>query len=1076
MSSNLEPQQTREQINIAAPGASVASDAGRAGLYVPRILQQHLVDDPGGKWWSAEGSAVLVDISGFTKLSERLARKGREGAEQITDAIGTSFESILAVAYESGGSLLKFGGDAMLLWFEGDGHTGRGCRATVLMRRALRGVGPIDVPGAKVTLRMSQGVHTGRFHFFAVGTSHIELLPTGPGWSRVVEMEREASAGEILISPETAAFLRGRCVGDAKGPGILLRREPSGFEKKLPLMPRPKMSSETLAHCLPPAVRAHVLAGGGVSEHRPVTVAFIRFGGTDACIEQQGPAMTAELLHRLVSAVEAAAEEHGVSFLASDIDANGGKLILTAGAPRVIGDDEERMLLALRKIVESDQPIPIRFGVHRGSVFAGDVGPFYRRTYTVMGDAVNLSARLMGNAEAGHIYATAEVLDRSDTLFETSELEPFTVKGKAKPVQAWSVGRAKGSRKRHVTLRRLPLIGRNAELKLMREALIGARSGTGCLIEIVGEPGVGKTRLLQELSEEARDFRQHHAVCEAYTASTPYALWSELLRESMSFGRDDPEDVIEQRLRAEIMARAPELVAWMPLVAMAFGLKVVPTAEIEMLDEKNRRPKLHEVVGAFLDAMMLEATLIVMENAHHMDPASSDLLSYLASQAGDRRWLLGVARRPSESGFKASNKAMQIELQPLTSEDAMRLTQSATEDNPLPAHVLETISRRSGGNPQFLRDLVRVAIESGGIGGLPDSAEAAAMTRIDTLASEDRALVRRAAVFGLTFHPRMLSWVSEQDDPVPDHATWERLNEFFDEEPDGYMRFRRSLLRDAAYEGLPYKLRRKLHSAVAARLEEETEDPEEAAGILSLHYVQAGEYRSAWRYAMVAAKRALGAFAYVEAASLYSRALEAGRRLTDVGKHELAAVYETLGQALFRVPDFGKASDAYTTARRLMAGDPLKEAELLLKRSRVEDKLGKYKHALRWAARARKVARGLETRDAMRPDRHHGMPSYCNARGEMKTRFVGPSKPCLRLSALTTQRRSEKHAGRWGWPPVCSARRERNKSCSVRSRHSSGRATGSARRACYPTSASLVSGRAAGMMQWAITNAVVTNR
>src|SRR5262249_10557645 len=89
---------------------------------------------------------------------------------------------------------------------------------------------------------------------------------------------------------------------------ILLRREPAGYEKKLPLRPRPKMSPEMLARCLSPAVRAHVLAGGGASEHRPVTVAFIRYGGTDARIEQHGPKATAELLHRLVSAVEEAAE------------------------------------------------------------------------------------------------------------------------------------------------------------------------------------------------------------------------------------------------------------------------------------------------------------------------------------------------------------------------------------------------------------------------------------------------------------------------------------------------------------------------------------------------------------------------------------------------------------------------------------------------------------------------------------------------------------------------------------------------------------------------------------------------
>src|SRR4030095_14836603 len=122
------------------------------------------------------------------------------------------------------------------------------------------------------------------------------------------------------------------------------------------------------------------------------------------------------------------------------------------------------------------------------------------------------------------------------------------------------------------------------------------------------------------------------------------------------------------------------------------------------------------------------------------------------------------------------------------------------------------VAKRSGGNPQFLRDLLRTAVASGGVADLPDSAEAAAMAQIDALAPEDRALVRRASVLGTTFHRWMREWLAidgEFSSPGPE--VWERLRELFDEEPDGYMRFRRSLLRDAAYEGLAFKLRRQLH-------------------------------------------------------------------------------------------------------------------------------------------------------------------------------------------------------------------------------------------------------------------------
>jgi hypothetical protein len=120
-----------------------------------------------------------------------------------------------------------------------------------------------------------------------------------------------------------------------------------------------------------------------------------------------------------------------------------------------------------------------------------------------MGDAVNLTARVMAKSEPGQIYATGDVLDRSNTLFETTKLEPFAVKGKAEPVQAWSVGRAEGSRTRQVSLQRLPLTGRNAELGVIRKAFASARSGAGRLIEVIGDAGIGKTRLLEALRDAA---------------------------------------------------------------------------------------------------------------------------------------------------------------------------------------------------------------------------------------------------------------------------------------------------------------------------------------------------------------------------------------------------------------------------------------------------------------------------------------------------------------------------------------------------------------------------------------------
>src|SRR5215213_5498101 len=191
----------------------------RLDPYVPHVVLRHLVGRPGAAVHSLDATLLFTDISGFTKLSERLARRGREGAEELVEAIGTSLSALLGVAHADGGNLLKLSGDALLLLFEGDGHLARASRSALGMRRMLRDVGRLETSAGKVTLRMSQGLHSGEFHLFLVGSSHRELLIAGRGSTLVTLMEKAADAGEVVVSPETAALLPANCVGAAKGPG-----------------------------------------------------------------------------------------------------------------------------------------------------------------------------------------------------------------------------------------------------------------------------------------------------------------------------------------------------------------------------------------------------------------------------------------------------------------------------------------------------------------------------------------------------------------------------------------------------------------------------------------------------------------------------------------------------------------------------------------------------------------------------------------------------------------------------------------------------------------------------------------
>src|SRR5262249_18754449 len=162
---------------------------------------------------------------------------------------------------------------------------------------------------------------------------------------------------------------------------------------------------------------------------------FIRFSGLDEIISTEGPEAAADSLEALVRSVQKAADEHAVTFLESDVDQDGGRIILVSGAPQTFGDDEERMLRTLRAIVDSGLPLPVHIGVSGGRAFTGQVGASFRRTYTVLGDTAALAARLMARAGEDEIWVSAGALSRGGASFEATELEPLTLKGKSEPVQ-----------------------------------------------------------------------------------------------------------------------------------------------------------------------------------------------------------------------------------------------------------------------------------------------------------------------------------------------------------------------------------------------------------------------------------------------------------------------------------------------------------------------------------------------------------------------------------------------------------------------------------------------------------------
>lgn len=185
------------------------------GRYVPRRAAEWDLDAPGRKWQEVEASLCFVDISGFTPLSERLARRGRIGAEELTELLNRVFGRMLGLAYERGGGLLKFGGDALLLLFASPDHAAQAASAAVELRAALREAAAVPTSVGRVALRMSVGIHSGTVRLFRVGQSHYELLIAGPAATATTQMEHVAGPGQIVVSAVHPGGLAGARRGRA---------------------------------------------------------------------------------------------------------------------------------------------------------------------------------------------------------------------------------------------------------------------------------------------------------------------------------------------------------------------------------------------------------------------------------------------------------------------------------------------------------------------------------------------------------------------------------------------------------------------------------------------------------------------------------------------------------------------------------------------------------------------------------------------------------------------------------------------------------------------------------------------
>jgi class 3 adenylate cyclase/tetratricopeptide (TPR) repeat protein len=915
--------------------------------YVPRLLPRWAAADPEPAHRVVDGSLVFFDITGFTPLTERLARKGREGAEELSNLLDTVFGRLLMGAEDKGGDLLKWGGDALLLLFDGPDHARRAGRAALDLQRALAQMGRAKTSIGQVVLHASAAVESGPIDLVLGGSPalHRELVVLGPTATRVTMLEHAASKGEVLVGDATAEAIGASGIRPRVGWGHLLVGAPATPGSAPDPEPQPEL--EVLEQLVPRQLRDYLSQSSREPEHRTIAVAFVCFDHTDALLADEGPQALTTAIDEALQIVQSAAAAHDVCFLGTDVDVDGGKIILLGGAPRSAGDDTDRLLMAVREAVRRAGRLPLRAGVAHGRVFTGDTGSPTRRTYSVKGDAVNLAARLAGHADLGSILMAADVLNHTRRYYTVNEAPAATLKGKSRPVPVVTLGDPLEPRRQQNPDDML--VGRDTEMTTLTASMEQLVNGSGAVLEVVGEPGIGKTRLVDEVVARADEITVLRCDCERTGAGTPFTPVRRLLHRVLGTSSATDPDTVARCLQECVAKSAPDLLPWVSLLGVVLDVTLPASPEVAELEEIHRAERVPELFCDLLERMVPTPAILVIEDAHLADPASADVLAAMTRRASQRAWLILVTRdeRPTEWMPETLER---IALGPLAMAASIELAEMATPDRPLPPAIAEALAIRSGGHPLLLLELARAIGRGDDPDDLPSSVEELAAAQIDELPQGQRSLLRRAAVLGDEFDGDLLQRMVE--DVAPDQSVPQLLTGLngLVVETDHKLRFRHPLLREVAYAGLPYRKRRELHAHAAEVLEANTSVADHRPELLALHYFVAGRYDKAMDYGWRAGERAMARYAPAAAADAYRRAAQAARLSPSVNPSERSFYVEALGDAQLLAGRSTEAAAAYREAQRSVRGQPLREAHLALKQCRVEQRRGHYTNALRRAS------------------------------------------------------------------------------------------------------------------------------
>jgi class 3 adenylate cyclase/tetratricopeptide (TPR) repeat protein len=677
-------------------------------------------------------------------------------------------------------------------------------------------------------------------------------------------------------------------------------------------------------------------------ERKPVTVLFADLKGSAELATRHDPEQLRSLLAAFFDEMRQQIEAFG-----GTVEKFAGDAVMAVfGVPRVNEDDAERAVRAAFAMQESlaqlnpmfeqeyGARLVLRIGIATGEAVAASRAV---NDFMVTGEVPNLAARLQSVGDGITVSETTHRLLAPH--LEAERLDALSLKGFSSPITAYRARELRGGERRHMGVTGLssPVVGRDREMAALSACLEDLRRGRGQVVSIVGEAGIGKSRLKIEQRENLPEgLRWFEGRCQSYTQSTSYAPIIQILRGALGLGPTEAPAIARTKLRAAGRALSgSEAAQSQGALAHLLGIDLgAGQAQSIPSDPRALQSQLVLAIRALLKGLAERGPVIVaVEDLHWADPASVDLLTLLLELTDFQPIMILVTSRPDTEGdawtFRLhaernfGHRLTELRLAPLAVEDSQRLTDHLLRVSDLPEAIRGRILARAEGNPLFLEEIIRGLIEEGvlrregdrwtvagtpGQWTIPTTLRGMIGARIDRLPAPAKALLQHAAVIGRFFGYRTLRALSDEpaelDRAVAHLLRAELIREFASPSERQYI-FKHALTQEGAEASLLAEQRRDLHGRVARHLESTLGDgASEQVALLAHHWYHAAEWDKALEHTLAAAVRARGLYDRPAASGHYWRALELFDRLPRTEDRQRQHADAT--EALMQLPGYAR--------------------------------------------------------------------------------------------------------------------------------------------------------------------------